>query len=294
MRKIKFALIGFLLVFVTVLIISGVSIAFDPVEDLGPVDFEGATVTYVSAYDPLLEFESGERYAGRLEEAKEKFNIGEIEYVNIPWGETKDTVMSRLMSGDSKYDIWILPTGGAQYYDVAAEGALYPVDQVLPEEYYQSMPQGLQIVYDRLAVDGNKYDFGLDHYTMINYIAWNKELFERESLTPLDELYKEGEWNWETMEEIAVKATRDTSGNDEIDQWGLGQEEIFCWIISNHGSIIEHDEYGDFKFVMHEDEASIYAIDKYEEWESELQIIGDDYTREAWRDGQIAMSPIQF
>ncbi|MFW6256635.1 MAG: hypothetical protein ACOC2O_00685, partial [Bacillota bacterium] len=261
-----------------VVLASSMGLAFDPVEDLGEFDFEGKTVTYMCWYDPFEEFEEGGDYAGRLEEAKEKFNIGEIEYLEVPWGEDLvDTAMSRLMAGDADYDVWFVPTAQDQYWSLAAEGALYPVNKILPDEYYEEMPEDLQIMFESLSLGGEKYAFGLgnDHYDNILFMAWNKDIFDREGFTPLDQLYEDDELTWDAVEKIAIEATKDTTGDDEIDQWGFGDlTGPVNLAIANDGDIIKENENGDLEFVMHEDEAAIYALEKYEEWESDLELIG--------------------
>lgn len=277
---------------------SGVGMAFDPVTDLGDVDFGGQDITYMCWYNPFEAFEEGGDYAGRLDEAKEKFNIGEINFLEVPWGDDLvNMAMSRLMGGDAAYDIWFVPTGHAQYWDLAAEGAFYPVNRILPEAYYEAMPMDLQIMFDELSIRGEIYAFGLgnDHYDNIRFMAWNKELFDREGLTPLDELWEQDELTWSAVEDIAIEATRDTTGDDEIDQWGLGYlGGPVDMVIANDGTIITQDEEGRFQFVMHNDEKAIRAVEKYVEWDTDLGIIGDTWQRLDWIDGNIAMAPIQI
>lgn len=63
-----------------------------PGVDVDSIDFQGKTVTYLSFYSPFGSFEEGARYEGRLEEAKERFNIGDIVYVEAGWGDRKSVV----------------------------------------------------------------------------------------------------------------------------------------------------------------------------------------------------------
>ncbi len=61
-------------------------------------------------------------------------------------------------------------------------------------------------------------------------------LFEEEGLkTPL-EYYKEGNWTWEVMVDLAQKLTKDKDGGDgEIDQYGLSSWNLNKLIYSNGG-----------------------------------------------------------
>ena len=113
--------------------------------DFGHVDFGGATITFVAWWNPLEQFEEGGEFAGRLEEAKELFNIGGFEYIGLPWGEElQETMMSRLMAGDSEYDFWMLP---ADYYvPLRSMGAIRPVNDIIDDSYYANMHRQHQIL----------------------------------------------------------------------------------------------------------------------------------------------------
>ena len=50
---------------------------------------------------------------------------------------------------------------------------------------------------------------------------YNREIFERDGLPDLHQFVNEGNWNWETLVDIAVRATKDFNGDGIIDQWGL-------------------------------------------------------------------------
>lgn len=298
MGKRWFAGIGFFIVtFLLVAVWSPDVLAFDPVEDFGDVDFNGETVTYVGYYNPFKEndiFNEGGMFPGRLEEAKEKFNIGEIEFLEMPWGaELVEGQMARLMSGDSKYDFWMATVG--DMWSMAAEGAFYPVSDILPDEYYESMPQDIQTMFENIEIGGTSYAFGLqnDHFDNIEYVVWNRDLFAREGLTPLDELYKAGEWDWEAFEEIALKAQKDTDDDGEIEQLGISNLNDWIHIKANDGDIVEVNEKGNYEFVLPDDDSALYALEKTYEWTSELEFGGDEWDLPEFRNGNSAMAIIQ-
>ncbi|MFW6047647.1 MAG: hypothetical protein ACOCP4_07685, partial [Candidatus Woesearchaeota archaeon] len=96
--------------------------------EFGDVDFGGETVTIVAWWNPLEAFEEGGDYAGRLDEAKELFNIGEIEFHQLGWGEElQENMFSRFMSGDSEYDFWMLPH--SNFIPLRTAGAILPVNE---------------------------------------------------------------------------------------------------------------------------------------------------------------------
>ena len=255
--------------------------------EFGDIDFEGETVSYVMFYDHFEEFKEGGEYAGRLEEAKEKFNIGDIEYLHVAWGDTQDLMMSRLLSGESNYDMWMLPH--RDVWPLITQGAFYPINEILPEEYFANMPSDVRGITETLSYDGEIYHTGLgeDHYMTIVYLLWNKDIFDREGLTPLDELYREGNLTWDEIENIAGQATRDTTGDGEIDQWGLGDFDALSWISSNDVFPTAVDEDG-YRYFNYDSEEALYALNRLKGWDEE-GYFGASWERQEFRDGYIAM-----
>jgi len=282
---------GILILVLTLLVLTTAIQAFDPVEELGDVDFEGATVTYMCYYDPFLDFQEDGIYPGRLEAAKDKFNIGEIRLLEVPWGDDLvDTAMSRLMGGDAEHDVWFFPN--PFIWSMAAQGAFYPLNRILPEEFYEGLPAYMSEIFNEITIDGERFAFGLanDTFELVHFMVWNKDLFEREGLTPADELYLNDEWTWEAMEEIAIQATRDTTGDGEIDQYGLGSVDIIHMVLANDGEIIVRDEDGNYIFTMHESEEALFALEKIHEWSQILEIMSGTWDLREFIDGTRAMA----
>ena len=118
--------LSFLLVLVLALSLASVSaLAADYTSDrmaFGDIDFGGATVTVVAHFDNLERFKEGGAEAGKLEEAKKLFNIGDIVLLQVGWGEVGETCLNRYMSGESTWDLWRLPH--AYFFDLATKGVL--------------------------------------------------------------------------------------------------------------------------------------------------------------------------
>ena len=77
--------------------------------------------------------------AGRLEEAKKLFNIGDIQLVQVDWGDVGEAALNRYLSGDSQYDLWRVPHNA--FFQLATRGALFPVSTILPPEYFETLPR---------------------------------------------------------------------------------------------------------------------------------------------------------
>ena len=257
--------------------------------DFGHVDFGGATVTVVGWWDPLEQFYEGGNYAGRIEEAKKLFNIGDIQFLQVPWGpEGQDIYMSRFLAGDSKYDLWMLPH--VTYFPMWAAGAIYPVSNVITDDYYANLPYQHQKMAEILGVDGKKYTFsvfnGINNNTV--FLAFNKTLLERDGLPDPYELYENNQWNWDTMTEIAIRATRDTDGDGQIDQWGMTVPNGDDWIHANGGALVRSVD-GKATFTG-DDPAVVNALRQMRVWEHELKVMGGTWEKREFFNGQIAFA----
>ncbi len=272
------------------LIVSGQVLAFSiPGVDVDSVDFEGKTVTYMSFYSPFDRFGEGARYEGRLEEAKEKFNIGEIVYVEAWWGDGLiEMGTSRHMAGDAGYDIWVLPS--ISFWPLATSGALLPLNSFLPDEYFEAFPPDVQILQEKMGYGGKKFALGLGEGNVnnIDLVFWNKTMFAREGWPALDELYLEGKWTWDVMEEIAIQATRDTDGDGETDQWGLGGISIWPLTSSNGAEAIIQDESGRWLFNWNT-EAAIAAFETNLRWGNVLGLYSPNWDDTDFVNGTLAM-----
>lgn len=285
----------FALVTLVVLALSNMGFAYESDRmDFGPIDFKGATVTYVAHFDNLEAFYEGGARAGRLEEAKELFNIGEIKMVTAGWDEVGELALNRYLSGDSNYDMWRLPHEA--YFMLATRGAFYPVSDILPESYFEELSPITREKNDRLVFEGKQLHFSVgvpDDFGHAPFALVNLDMFEREALPDPFELYESGEWNWENVEKIGRAVTRDTDGDGIVDQWGLAFIDPHMIIFSNGGAITRLGDDGKIYYSLDEI-ASIEALRKLGEWENELGISYGDWQMREWSTGRTAIAFIPF
>lgn len=289
MRKSKILVLTLVLVFLVS--VSAGALLLDYEEEFGDLDFGGETITYVSWYDHLGSFREGGDYAGRLEEAKERFNIGEVEHIQVGWGdELQEVMMSRLLGGESTYDLWMLPH--QQVWTMITDGAFYPMNEVLPQEYYDNLSPDLRAITETFSHQGERYPLALgeDHYMNIMYLAWNKDIFDRHGLVGLDELYQQGDLTWDVVEDYAETTTTDTTGDGEIDQWGFGDFNVIVWNSSNGARVTQWDEDGRMQFTYDQEEA-LNGLERLLEWDAE-GYFGGSWEKEEFRDGYIAMETL--
>ncbi|NLJ75394.1 MAG: extracellular solute-binding protein [Firmicutes bacterium] len=218
------------------------SLLFANVALANPVDLGGKTITVTGAIDKL----EGVRDEGRLAEAEELFNC-KIEMLIVPVDVFNETMVTRLISGDSEYDVWAIDNGDS-FFPLVGADALLPVNKVLGEDYYAEARKYARPAVDAFSVAGNTYlisSFETLPNGATTWLAFNKDLFEAEGLPDPYELYRNGEWNWDNFHKIALAATKDLDGDGEPDQFGI--ENLYTWaylVASNGSNLFVPDETG--------------------------------------------------
>ena len=292
--------LSFLLVLVLALSLVSVSaLAAEFTSDraaFGDIDFGGATVTVVAHFDNLARFKEGGAEAGKLEEAKKLFNIGDIVMLQVGWGEVGETCLNRYMSGESTWDLWRLPH--AYFFDLATKGAFFDVGKILPESYFDSMPR-ITAEKDAAITPGlgaSRFHFSIgvpDDYGHSLFVCFNKDMFAREGLPDPYELYEQGLWNWDTVEDLAIKLTKDTDGDGVNDQFGFHWIDPTYYIFANGGQQIKVDENGKMVFAM-QDEAVYEALRRYHQWQNVLRVTTGDWQFLDFEQGKAAMAWMPF
>lgn len=263
-------------ILVSVLIFSGIGLAEE-------YDFGGETINVWQWYNVLGAFEEGGLFEGRLAEAEERFNVNIVAREFAP--NTIDTFVARLLAGDSTNDIWML-RGPSGYYQLISRGALYPLGDLMPEDAYAGVPDNFADFPEQYSFKGQQYGyvFYLPFPANTTFVAWNKELFEEADLPSLYDVYFDGEWTWDKYLEFAQTLTKDTTGDGEIDQWGLAglaRDELH---FSNNASIIGEED-GKVVFTLNKPE----AIRSYEFMRKTWESGAANMAHAPWRDGKAGM-----
>lgn len=252
-------------------------------------DLGGRTVT-IARYD----IEGMENYfasgagRGRVEMVEEMFNV-KIAFAGIPWDGGSDIILTSILAGDPVGDIFVvtnrwIPT-------LAANNALLPLDDVLDEEYYQSLPgmhPRMRDIYSSyqgraygISVNGS-FERNIDIGASQGWI-YNRDMFKKAGLATPNELQTADEWTWQAMREAAIKLTQDTDGDGQIDQWGVGGRlepwpiEQEMAVYSNDGGILK-EKNGRVVFAL-TDEDALEALRMWRDLAKvdEVVMIGDKY-----------------
>ncbi|MGB3983722.1 MAG: extracellular solute-binding protein [Bacillota bacterium] len=185
-------------------------------------DFGGRTVVFAGMN--MTPPPEGSPYYDAWKAAEEEFNA-KIEFRKIDSGQIVDTIMAAVLAGDPTIDI--VQTDSGSYAPLVTRGALRPIGHLLPDEYWESIPEPLQGragFKESRTILGQCYGLPMSFgdYIVVQVIGWNKDMFEREGLPSLYDLVESGEWTWEKMREIAAALTADTDGDGQIDRYGVG------------------------------------------------------------------------
>jgi len=235
-------------------------------------DLGGATVSFVGWEDVLGWFYEGAPYEGRLEEAGQIFNC-KIQIVPTTWAECEQFMMTRLISGDSAYDVWNITNH--QFWPMLSKNAFLALEGILTDDYYNSLPGERRVTMDVLSFRGHKYAFGCASHGLWQFrmVMWNKDLAAALGTPNLYDLVESGEWTWDVYAELSKQATMDTDGDGKIDQWGMHGAGTSGWWYTN-GAIEVREVDGKLVFALDSPEA-IEVINKVLEWRTSGVAGGD-------------------
>lgn len=260
-------------------------------------NFGGRKITYAAWWE--LRPQPGasvdmDRQIRRVAEVEKKYNV-KIDYVNIPWGEYLARYITTVMAGDRMADIacvevnWFYPTLLLNNFcmDLSELGVFDFTKEKFQKE----------------TIEFGKYNGGIYCYEVgriypRGVLYFNKNMFAREGITDMYDVFFNYEWTWDKMLEYAKKLTRDTDGDGIIDQWGLGGTTGRVWlgfIIANGANFIDISDKSKPRFAMGDPNA-IEALQAYQDFTLKHQVVlippeGSpwDYALQAFIEGKVGM-----
>lgn len=250
-------------------------------------DFRGQTVTLLGQV-PSWNWEEGGIHEGRHLEAEEKFNC-QIEWIAHGDAWRLDFLMTRLLAGESTHDIWL--TQQRSFWPILAQGGVYPVSEILGPDYFDNLPSFSKAIAESLTYHGDIYGFGVRYRNpqVLEFVSYNTDLFEREGLPDLQNLYEDGDWTWDAMTDIAIQATADTTGDGDTDRWGIGtlSGSWVVWKALSNDARVSREIDGRLTFTFHEDPA-LETMHQIYEWREVHEVMGGD-RRDDFIAGDMAM-----
>ncbi len=130
-----------------------------------------------------------------------------------------NSIINESMAGIKTADIMAVSSTRA-IPELVSLGIMAPLDEYL--DFESPLLKVCQHVYNGTMWKGKHY--GLRNGMATNgscLINYNKDIIEREGQPDILDLTENGQWNWETMLDIARNCTKDNNGDGILDQYGI-------------------------------------------------------------------------
>lgn len=175
-----------------------------------------------NVYDPILE---------AVPYFEEKYG-GEVNVIYASWGEMLSTVISLQQAGEAPdlFEVY-----DESLYNVILSGVAQSIDDYITEDdlgYYD-------IDMDTFRWKGSTYAIPLKPYAF--YIMFNRDLFELEGLKAPDEMFRDGEWNWENFATVCKALTKTVDGETTQLAYGSYEDTILAFMYANGTSLLNVD-----------------------------------------------------
>lgn len=175
-----------------------------------------------NVYDPILEaipyFEA--RYGG------------EVNVIYAAWGDMLNTVTA-LQQSDEAPDLF--EVYDETMYSVILSGVAQPLDAYTTDADYSYY----DVDKDLFSWKGATYAIPLKPYAF--YIMFNRDLFDLEGLDAPDEMYRNGQWNWDTFRDVCKKLTKTVDGEITQLAYGSYEDTILSFMYANGGTMLNVD-----------------------------------------------------
>ncbi|HEX7057203.1 MAG TPA: ABC transporter substrate-binding protein [Bacilli bacterium] len=181
------------------------------------VDLDGRTIKIAMWWDGLPKGETAGEKAllAKIDELQQKYNC-KIEFVNIPFEQNMDNLTTSILAGEPMADIAILEFKRA--IAPIKQGLLLPMSEFTKATSDVNNEQKHMVKLPQIA--GQDYSFTTPYVSVVG-MYYNRDLFKKLSLPDPQDLYNQGQWNWDKFLEVAKQATRDTNNDGKIDTWGF-------------------------------------------------------------------------
>lgn len=168
---------------------------------------------------------------------EEKYNV-KLEFVNLTWEGTMDSINTSIIAGKPACDIYMVDL---QFGAPAVLGGLaQAIEDFIPEtdDIFND-----KTIMKSLNLFGNEKNYlfaGNGIETGAIGLAYNATMIEALGLESPQDLYDRGEWTWEAFKKYLVASTKDTDNDGTTDVYGYGSVWTMTLpqlVMSNGGSI---------------------------------------------------------
>lgn len=208
-------------------------------------DLGGRVIKVAAWWDlkPAGETASDKARLDKIAEVEKKYNV-KLEFVNVPFEEYMNKFTTSALAGEPFADIVQMEYKSA--LPAILKGQLLPISEFTTPE--NNINQEANLITKYPAIAGNEYAF--ESPTSIGLgLHYNRDLFKKLSLPDPQELYNQGEWDWDKFMELAKQATKDTNNDGKIDVYGFSGwalDVVRHFTAANGGTIVddEHSKEG--------------------------------------------------
>lgn len=242
-----------------------IPVVTEPVEEEEPFDISGQTITWLADYD-LNPSGNGERSVAVA--LFEDVYGAKINFVRTT-AENKYTKLSEMIAGGEEVDMFP--------YDETAfpNGVIKKLYQPL-DDYFDIMGvndglwDDMTGVIDTFQYDGQHYVMPYDISNPV-VVTYSRKLMEQEKLDDPYELYKKGEWNWDTMMSLMRKFVDNHTG---ITKYGINGNFGQALLASSGSTVVN---YSDGKFSNNIKDKELEKAGKFMQDLAKMNLVDNSY-----------------
>ena len=232
---------------------SGGGTAEREVVDLGGYEFTWATPWEWNNYPEAGSSDYGDRRLELYEQVEEDYHCT-ITKIEVNPDTFFDSVNKAAMAGDKFADF--IEMDLTRYQTLMKTESLKALSDIEGFDVTQAkfFPE-TTAAYQR---DGKTYgvQFEYQQKSSGSLVFFNKNLLENNNLESPYDLVANDQWTFAKFQEMCKALTKDTDGNNELDQWGVATIDWHAnnfekpFVFANGGSVIKQDDEGKWKFAM--------------------------------------------
>ncbi|TVQ25344.1 MAG: extracellular solute-binding protein [Spirochaetaceae bacterium] len=225
---------------------------------------------------------------------EQQYNVRLLD-ARVEYDDLIETLTASVLAGAPFVDVLAIESNW--FNNLATTGFLQPwTAEAEPQADYWD-----PITRDFMTYEGDAYGLIAGPYYPRAMMYFNKAIFERDGLPNPYELFRNGQWTWDKMLEIARMATKDTNGDGTIDQWGLSAMDLANTLVYTNNAEIIAIENGSPVFVGNSREA-LEALQFHQDLIHRHRVLVNeapegaswDWPGVMFREGKVAMYLYQF
>jgi len=208
---------------------------------------------------------------------EENFNV-RFENLVIPWEAGITNLTASVLAGDP-FAEWVMLPGDHMIAALLGELALSTDQFASPTS---DLMTNQRFVEQRVSFQGDLFGFGrAERRVQSTGMGVNLDIIRAVGAPNPVDLWNDGLWTWDAMREVMALATRDTTGDGNIDQFGLSGyvgSLMRNFIATNNGLLVDEST---LTYAM-DDPRTITA----------LEFMGDIFTNGWWNWDQTGSTPV--